>query len=207
MKKMKKQVVNFHVFHVFHCLIINFVFAFSIVAQTLPPSRMPQAALHESMSREARAAVERGRETIVKYLENADEISAFPGIETLALCDPDSASYSNIVAEATARVFAVAEERISKPWEPEFAAEVAVAALAEAMNFNRAAPPRIVSRLTRVEVRTLPPADAAILLLALESNGADCRAKWRAPPGKGANYQLLIFQCSIGKVLVKARGR
>ena len=170
-------------------LLIVPLLALSAFAQTLPPPRMPQSALHESMRRETLATIDRGRETLARNLRDASAAAALPGIGIPALSDPDSAAYSNIVAEAAARAFAVAEERISKPWETEFTAGVATAAFAEAMCFAREAPPRIVSRLTRADVRTLPPADAAILLLALESNGVDCRAKWRVLAETPVNAQ------------------
>ena len=70
-----------------------------------------------------------------------------------------------------------AEEQISKPWDSDFALAVAYAAISDITNTLS---PRVIAKLLRQDTAQFTPADTAFVLLALESNGVDCREKWRA---------------------------
>ncbi len=144
--------------------------------------RSEQSALAESIRREALAAVDRARHSLMEAqlpgglwrLDDNTE-TVFP---VLAFRDPDTNLYATVFTAALTASTSRLLERLSQPWPPATAAEAAATALATDLTPTTAFDPRLLARLSRVRLATLPSDDAALLLLALEHHGIIVDGGW-----------------------------
>ncbi len=169
--------------------------------------RSEQSTLPESIQREAYAAIDRSRTTLLSLRDRNDRwilddgsITIFPA---LALCDPDSELYADaLVLSITASTNEI-EQNISKPWSLTHIVEAAYTSLAERMNFEKAFDPRVLARLARTPLASLRSDDAALLLMALDANDRQIQGGWQTV----VNHLRLTTESTVAPVAIAALGR
>lgn len=153
----------------------------SFAAGSLVALRSEQAALPESISREAFAAIDRACDSLRESLgtnsvwQGAD--SAPTVVPAAALSEPGEPSSE--LGLALRRV----ESSCTKPWSRAETMEAVFTVLGASFAGTNV-PQTIVARLSHVRPETLPVPDAALALLALDAVGADTAEGWERLAGR-----------------------
>ena len=151
-------------------------------ATPLVSMRSDQSSLPESILRETDVAIDRSRQMLLHRRSDDGLWTLRNGARTvfpvLALDDPEASTSEKIVRESLARSRQEIAQKISASWKANDVAEAAYNVLASEMNLSGTADPRLVSRLQRINLHELNPADAALLLLALEARRLPTREGW-----------------------------
>ncbi len=178
------------------------------LAASIIAIRSEQSSLPESIRREAYAAIDRSRMTLLALghrnglwmLQNGSG-TIFPA---LAFCDPKPELQAEVVALSVTTSLKQIEINLSKPWSQAQAMEAAYTVLAEMMSCHQAIEePRILTRLTRVQRSALKNTDSALLLMALEANGIPVDGDWQAI----VNNLRLSSESDVTSVAIAAIGR
>ena len=165
------------------CLLLAIAYGNRLGASTaLVSVKSDQSALPESILRETEVAIDRSRQMLLHRRSDDGLWTLQNGARTvfpvLALDDPEATTSKTIVRESLAGSRLAIAQKISASWTADDVAEAAYNALASEMNSPGTADPRVVSRLQRVTLHALNPADAALLLLALEARQLPTREGW-----------------------------
>lgn len=153
----------------------------SFAAGSLVALRSEQAALPESISREAFAAIDRACDSLRESLgtnsvwQGAD--TAPTTIPAAALSEPEDPA-----PELTAALAAV-ERSCTKPWTRNETMDAVFAVLGASFAGTNVSE-TIVARLSHVRPESLPVADATLTLLALDAVGADTTEGWERLAGR-----------------------
>ncbi len=176
-------------------------------ASSIVAIRSEQSSLPESIRREAFAAIDRSRETLLALGRRDGLWTLQDGSSTvfpaLAFCDPDLKSQADVVATSVATSLKQIEASLSKPWSQTQAKEASYTALAAMMNVHQTIEPRVRARLSRVQPSTMKCTESALLLMALEANGFPINGGWQAV----VNNLRLSPESDITSVAVAALGR
>jgi len=169
--------------------------------------RSEQSALPESIQREAYAAIDRSRVTLLSLRNRDGRWKLHDGSRTifpaLALCDPDSELHAEALTLSIKASRNDIEQNISKPWSSATVAEAAYTGLAERMNFGKSIGSRVLARLARTPLSSLKSDEAALLLMALEANGSLMNGGWKTV----VNHLHISNETAVAPVAIAALGR
>ena len=164
-------------------MIANNGYTANAQSSTLIPIKSEQSGLPESIRREAFATIYRARQSVLA-LRNDDHLwkrkdgaqTVFP---VLALCDPFPETVAQVVDPSLQAAAQQLAAKRSQPWTPDTVLEATAAAYASRMHATAHVDPHVITRLSRTKLSTLPPTDAALLLIALEHNAITVEGGWQ----------------------------
>lgn len=151
---------------------------------SLIPIKSEQSGLPESIRRETFATISRARQSVLDRRDANNLWTRKDGAQTafpvLALCDPFPETFAKEVDLSLQAAKQRLAEKRSQPWTSATASEATVAALASRMNAASQIDAHVLTRLSRIKLSTLPPTEAALVLIALEHNSISVEGGWHA---------------------------